>query len=284
MREIRHAPEPPFPVEWCSTAMDEIRAAATEGFFALPHGGLEIGGVLWGTRANGGMRIVAARPLECEHALGPTFTLSPNDHARLAAMLANGPEGCEPLGWYRSRTRGEICFSPGDLEIHDRYFPEPGQLALMVRPHAIDPMGLEYFFEVGQAPCLRRPLRPPERVPRYFWKWLRRAVVVLALAVAALVFRGELTRVLAAHPASPSLVVYNLHGQLQIRWDADGENATLEITDGADRTIVELDRRRLRAGSLTYVHKCARVDLRLVMRAPGGAVREASTTFLGPLE
>ena len=153
MRDIRHAPEPPFPVEWSSAAMDQIRAAATEGFFALPHGGLEIGGVLWGTRANGGMRIMAACPLECEHASGPTFRLSPNDHARLAAMLANGPEGCEPLGWYRSRTRGEICFSPGDLEIHDRYFAEPWQLALMVQPHAIDPLGMEYFFEVGQAPC-----------------------------------------------------------------------------------------------------------------------------------
>lgn len=288
MRDIRHAPEPPFPVEWSSAAMDQIRAAATEGFFALPHGGLEIGGVLWGTRANGGMRIMAACPLECEHASGPTFRLSPNDHARLAAMLANGPEGCEPLGWYRSRTRGEICFSPGDLEIHDRYFAEPWQLALMVQPHAIDPLGMEYFFEVGQAPCRAqrapRPPRPPARVPSYFRKWLRRAVVVLALAVAALAFRGGLTRVLAAHPAAPSLVVYDLHGQLQIRCDADGENATLEITDGPDRPIVELDRRQLRAGSLTYVRKCARVDLRLVLREPGGAIREGFTTFLGRLD
>ena len=36
------------------------------------------------------------------------------------------------MGWYHSHTRSEIFLSDADLEIHNRYFPEPWQVALVL--------------------------------------------------------------------------------------------------------------------------------------------------------
>ena len=145
------APECPFLIECAAGVLEEIRLAAGDAFFSLPHGGAEIGGVLFGTRQSGCVRILASRPLACEHAFGPTFTLSENDHARLRALLEAGMQdlrrrGMEPLGWYHSHTRSELALSAKDLEIHDRYFPEPWHVALVVRPHALQPMRAGFFF------------------------------------------------------------------------------------------------------------------------------------------
>lgn len=152
-------PECPFSIEWSAAVLEEIRAAAMEGLFSVPHGGAEIGGTLWGTRAAGRVRILAACPLECEHALGPTFTLSGKDYMRLAAVLQQAPEdglknGCsglraqgwEPVGWYHSHTRSEVLLSGRDVEVHNRHFPDPWHVALVVRPHAMLPMRAGFFF------------------------------------------------------------------------------------------------------------------------------------------
>lgn len=115
--------------------LDEIRLAAVEAFYAFPRGGAEIGGILLGAHDNGTVRIAARRALECEHAFGPSFTLSPKDLARLEALLAEcGGGELKAVGWYHSHTRSEIFLSPQDLEIHRRYFNEPWQVALVVRP------------------------------------------------------------------------------------------------------------------------------------------------------
>jgi hypothetical protein len=56
------------------------------------------------------------------------------------------------VGWYHSHTRSEISLSVQDLEIHNRYFPEPWQVALEVRPHALQPMRAGFLFrEAGSA-------------------------------------------------------------------------------------------------------------------------------------
>ena len=168
-------PECPFPIEWSAAVLEEIRAAAMGAFFSLPHGGAEIGGVLWGTRAGGRVRILEARPLECEHALGPTFTLSAKDHARLATLLEEGgrdlrAHGWEPVGWYHSHTRSEILLSAQDVEIHNRYFPDPWHVALVVRPHAMRPMRAGFFFReangsIHAASSYREFLLQPAREP-----------------------------------------------------------------------------------------------------------------------
>src|ERR1700720_3443016 len=100
-----------------------------EAFFAIPRGGLEIGGVLFGRYGEGSLQIEAFRILECEHAAGPSFTLSEADHVRLRDLIDSaGAEGLHPVGWFRSRTRSEISLSEADTALHQTYFPEPGQV------------------------------------------------------------------------------------------------------------------------------------------------------------
>jgi len=302
MTQEWRAPDFGFTVEWPVAVLETVRAEAQDGFFALPHGGLEAGGVLWGTHRSGRVRILAVRPLACEHARGPAFTLSANDHTRLATMLAEGPEGMQPVGWYHSHTRSDLCLSPADVEIHNRYFPKPWQVALVVRPHAIDPMRAGFFFREKDgsmhaessyeefvlqptvaaaaptpAPAPELKERPPNRVrlPDHRLRGLVWAILALAAAVAAFAVRG------GYRPDAPWLMTYDLDGQLEIRWQADASAGKLEISDGADRTILDLDRRQLLAGALTYVRQSPRVDVHLMLRDRRGAAHEAFATFLG---
>jgi hypothetical protein len=87
-------------------------------------------------------------PLDCEHAFGPSFTLSPNDHTKLEGLLAEAKRSAvmDAVGWYHSHTRSEIFFSPADIEVHNRFFPKLWHVALVVRPRTLGPAGAGFFF------------------------------------------------------------------------------------------------------------------------------------------
>ena len=72
-------------IEYALSVLDQIRAHAIEGFNKVPHGGIEIGGVLFGERGEKRVSILAARPLACEYALGPSFAGSVTPFNVLAA-------------------------------------------------------------------------------------------------------------------------------------------------------------------------------------------------------
>jgi proteasome lid subunit RPN8/RPN11 len=145
----------PFTIEYSPRVLDDIRLAIVDAFCSLPRGGAEIGGVLMGRWEPGLLRILGYAPLDCEHAYGPSFSLSPNDEARMRELLAHAPArfpGLAPAGWYHSHTRSEIFLSDDDLLIHDRFFPEPWQVALVLRPHMMQPTRAGFFFrEAGGA-------------------------------------------------------------------------------------------------------------------------------------
>ena len=322
-----------FALEWSAAALEEIRQAATEAFFSLPHGGVEIGGVLFGTREGDRVRIVAARALACEHAFGPSFTLSERDHERLRALIDEGGRDAgtrdlEAVGWYHSHTRSGIFLSAQDLEIHNRYFPDPQQVALVVRPHAMRPVRAGFFFREadgtihaesshgefvlparapagsegavsetepapegtpsggGPEPPLPAFLSPPAR--KYGWEWFWWAVLVLALGGGMFAFKDAWLPAISREPAAPALLMaFDLDGQLQIRWDRAAEvirsasGGTLEITDGAAKTVVALDRKRIQEGTFSYARQTPRVDVRLALDRPDGAKLEELTSFLG---
>src|SRR5579862_4820302 len=139
----------PFTIEYSRRVLDDIRLTVVDAFFSLPRGGAEIGGVLLGRFDPGRVTILGYRPLNCEHALGPSFALSLKDQANLEELLErcrkNEPN-LQPVGWYHSHTRSEILLSDADVEIHNRYFPEPWQVALVLRPSAMDPTRAGFFF------------------------------------------------------------------------------------------------------------------------------------------
>jgi proteasome lid subunit RPN8/RPN11 len=120
-----------------------------DAFFSLPRGGAEIGGLLLGKHEGDRVSITAFEPLDCEHAMGPSFTLSPRDQALLAEMTAKAarnPGDRRAMGWYHSHTRSEIFLSETDQDIHKRFFPEPWQVALVLKPHTFEPTRGGFFF------------------------------------------------------------------------------------------------------------------------------------------
>ncbi len=141
-------PECPFSIECSSRVLDDIRLSVTDAFFSLPRGGAEIGGILLGDWREGRLTISDYAALDCEHALGPSFTLSVSDEARLQELIraTSGSGGPQPVGWYHSHTRTGVLLSDSDLTIHNRFFPELWQVALVVKPHTFEPMRAGFFF------------------------------------------------------------------------------------------------------------------------------------------
>ena len=144
------APECALQIEYSLTVIDEIRTIVTEGFQRLSRGGIEVGGVLYGRVDGIHLRILAMRPIACEHASGPTFNLSDNDRAALTAQLEGIPEDFElqsltPVGWFVSHTRSEIALQQADLDTFNGFFSEPWQVALVVRPGRAGSMRAGFF-------------------------------------------------------------------------------------------------------------------------------------------
>jgi proteasome lid subunit RPN8/RPN11 len=131
--------ESPITIEYSLVVIEEIRREVSEGFQKLSRGGIEVGGVLYGTRDGREVRLLAIRPIACEHARGPSFQLSDNDRAALEQQLAQNKEdphleGMMCLGWFLSHTRTEIALSDSDVEVFATYFPDPWHSTLVVRP------------------------------------------------------------------------------------------------------------------------------------------------------
>jgi proteasome lid subunit RPN8/RPN11 len=142
-------PECPFTVACSARTLDDIRLVITDAFFSLARGGLEIGGILLGGFDGKRLSVLEYAQLECEHAYGPSFTVSPNDRARLRQLLGSVPEdhpGLQVVGWYHSHTRSGIHLSEEDLDLYHRYFPESWQVAMVMKPHTFDPARIGFFF------------------------------------------------------------------------------------------------------------------------------------------
>src|ERR1035441_5387436 len=114
MSEVKFAAwsvaESPITIEYSLIVIEEMRHAVAEGFQRLSRGGIEVGGVLYGTREGRAVRVMAMREIACEHARGPTFHLSDNDRAALTAQLERDKEdmrleGLLVVGWFLSHTR-----------------------------------------------------------------------------------------------------------------------------------------------------------------------------------
>src|SRR5580704_6488899 len=84
--------ESPVAVEYSLVAIEEIRQEVAEGFQKLSRGGVEVGGLLYGTRDGRTVRLMAMRPMVCEHARGPAFQLSESDRGILEEQIEHAGE------------------------------------------------------------------------------------------------------------------------------------------------------------------------------------------------
>lgn len=142
-------------IEYAASVIEELRQAAEQGYQKIPHGGIEIGAVLFGDHDGSTIRIREWRPMACEHARGPSFNLSEKDCASLRQLLdtcAIELPGLEPVGWFHTHTRSKIFLSPDDVAIYDRFFPEPWQISMVMRLQKEAPATAGFFFREPELP------------------------------------------------------------------------------------------------------------------------------------
>jgi hypothetical protein len=166
-------------------AVDRLAAEIMRGFGSVPKRGAEVGGFLVGTIrpgpaiASGAAMApsVAAivtiddfEPIACEYRRGPSFLFTKEDSAGLEdtwrRLQPDVSPGAYAVGYFRSHTRDGFSLAPEDLELLDRLFPEPAQVALLIKPFA-SKVSVGGFFvrEHGKFPAatpLEFPLRRRE--------------------------------------------------------------------------------------------------------------------------
>jgi hypothetical protein len=127
--------DPSLDVRCHGRVASEMAAAAFENSRRVGRGGLEIGGVLLGRR-NGNVRLITEwLPIPCEHSRGPACLLSERDERALRAALDNAlAEGLEVIGLFVSHCRSSLAVTDADVELLNRFFPDPAQVLLLLKP------------------------------------------------------------------------------------------------------------------------------------------------------
>jgi hypothetical protein len=137
-------PGAPFTVSYSLPLFHEIDFVVNEGYRRIPHGGIEVGGILFGRVDGNSVTLDAFRNIECEHASGPSFILSDRDVASLRQQLITAGsdpelEGLQLAGWFISHSRSELRMTEREATLFDELFPEPGKITLLIKPERFQP-------------------------------------------------------------------------------------------------------------------------------------------------
>jgi hypothetical protein len=162
--------------------IDRLLSEVMRGFGAVPKRGAEVGGVLIGTIETGNpciVRIEDFEVVECDYRRGPSYLFTDEDSGAFDEACERWqPDESRPayaIGYFRSQTRDGFMLSAEDIEIMDRNFPSPYQIALLVKPYGTKVSTGGFFFrEDGvfqqttplEFPFRRRELAGEEPPPR----------------------------------------------------------------------------------------------------------------------
>lgn len=155
--------------------IQKLRSFVLEGFHILPKRGAEMGGILLGrvlSESPLSIEITGFEPVPCEYRYGPSYILSDVDRAKLEAVLANSQALAPPgdpqaaaqsavVGCFRSCTGRELALDAADQQMMRKYFPDPRQIILSIRPVSIFECEAWFFSRVGGV-LPRVPSQPPE--------------------------------------------------------------------------------------------------------------------------
>jgi len=122
----------------------EIDFVVNEGYRKIPHGGIETAGLLFGSVSGTEIRIEAFRPIECEHASGPSLNFSAHDLSNLEMQLETAGKdrtlaNLVPVGWFLGHTRGPLELSEAEQKHFERFLPEPLKVTVLVKPERFQP-------------------------------------------------------------------------------------------------------------------------------------------------
>ena len=126
-------------VECAIPVLQQISVAARDGFRRFRHGGMEVGGILIGSRERHVVRVVAAQPMNISYERGAVFLLTDAEHTALEALIGNtnkdvAVKGLQVVGYYESRTRRDVPLSERDIETYDAHFSQPSEVCIILKP------------------------------------------------------------------------------------------------------------------------------------------------------
>lgn len=262
--------EHPIAIECPAPLLEEINGEVQDGFRRLSRGGVEVGGILFGRRTASTIRILAWRPIVCEHSRGAAFLLSNTEVQNLVGQLeaAQGDphlKVLEPVGWFVSHTRAGLRMTPDDLEIFNRFFQESWQVTLVCHPERNDSTKAGFFVRDRDGrvntessyrvfpiegtreakPASLNPTSDPamqgasshtashtEHEPRFSGGHRRIAYIVTALMLGAIALFA-VPKLRNANPATEPLQLrlVDSKGQLRLEWERT--SATILSADGA---------------------------------------------------
>lgn len=144
----------PVAVHMNLEAVDGIVRDVLEGLSSTARRDGEVGGLLLGRVAPGGNAVWIERfqRIPCEHIYGPHFILTDRDTAALEDCATKIFEAREVavVGLYRSHTRPGLQLEESDFDLMRRYFSDPSDLILLVKPGKGNNLfGQFYRFEPG---------------------------------------------------------------------------------------------------------------------------------------
>jgi proteasome lid subunit RPN8/RPN11 len=145
-----HSPEANLTIDYPLEIVDEIRLTVSSSFHANTRGGVEVGGVFFGSRVGNVTRIAAWRPISCEHSRGGAFVLSEKDLQDLARMLESAKsdlllKDLQVAGWFLSHTSGDLTLTDSDIKVYQQCFPLPWQFTMSLRPGRVGPTKAAFF-------------------------------------------------------------------------------------------------------------------------------------------
>jgi hypothetical protein len=261
--------------------VDRLQQDVMRGFGALPRRGAEVGGILLGSSGGAGSSVCVEDYLlvPIQYKRGPSYRLS-DDELHLFQTAVR--QSRNPVGYFRSHTRDGVGLSEEDLDLLSNCFPEPGTIALLIRPFATKPSVAGFYFKEQEAfqdgaPLLEFPFRrsalapgdtsapvrgaaPPAvaieaaimRKPR---RWPVLPIVLLLIGV-LLGYQAALSIRPPRSPYELALTVTQSGSDLQLKWDGESPairnapKAILTIEDGSVKST-NLTRSDLQSGSAT---------------------------------
>ena len=154
-----------FGVEYSRLTMEAVRAAASHGMHGIGRGGIEVGGVLLGTRSGDFFRLLDWRQIHCAHSNGPSFLLSEDELARMPSWLEElhheaDTRDLQVVGWFVSHTRSGLDLTDYELEIHSRFFTKPWQIALVLQPSKFGDVEARVYRRISEESLHMEALAP----------------------------------------------------------------------------------------------------------------------------
>ncbi|MCC6392782.1 MAG: hypothetical protein IT167_19450 [Bryobacterales bacterium] len=313
--------EHPLEIECQWAVLDEIFETVEEGVRRLSRGGVEVGGVLFGRRDADLIRVLAWSPIACDHTRGAAFVLSNDDQQGLLLLLEQAQSDprlqvLDPVGWFVSHTRPGLRMTEDDVDLFNRFFPEPWQVTLVVHPrrdkgarggffvrekdgriqtsapYGEFPMEGARALAVSPRPGLLAPRREEASdspgAPESGGRLARLAWVAVALLVCALALYAIPKFRQPAPPDALQLRIVDVKGQLRVEWDRGSRavqragSATLFIDDGGMLPPIHLDGDATRRGSVTYARLSEDVIVRLEVNRENLPPLREQARYVGP--